>query len=320
MCTLLCSSKLKTLLIIGGTGFFGKSFVSYYKKNSFKKWGINNLIITSRHDTNIGIDARFYKYDAELTRSLPDADYIIYAASSSDSNIYINRGSQELETQKKAINNLNNILQRSNFDKILYTSSGAVYGRNNLSRFYTNEIDVQPNPNDNDFPKNLYAKIKVDWENFFIQHYQEKSIVARCFAFLGDHLPINKHFAIGNFINDVINNRDIVVNADISVFRSYLSSIDLVEWILKMITSDHDNDKFGNVFNIGSTESIEIHSLANMINKICNRPLQSYSFDKQKKDIYIPDVCLAKNIFSLSETISLEKSIIDTLRFHGFSL
>jgi len=39
---------LKTLIIIGGTGFFGKSFLDYSFEFGLKKWGINKLILISR--------------------------------------------------------------------------------------------------------------------------------------------------------------------------------------------------------------------------------------------------------------------------------
>ena len=39
---------MSSLLIIGGGGFFGQSFLDYFNKKSFQKWGIDNIYVTSR--------------------------------------------------------------------------------------------------------------------------------------------------------------------------------------------------------------------------------------------------------------------------------
>ena len=43
---------MKTLLIIGGSGFLGKSFLDYYNNKSFIKWKINKIIFISRKGIN----------------------------------------------------------------------------------------------------------------------------------------------------------------------------------------------------------------------------------------------------------------------------
>ena len=40
--------KLKTLIIIGGSGFFGKTIIDYINSKSYRKWKINKIIIISR--------------------------------------------------------------------------------------------------------------------------------------------------------------------------------------------------------------------------------------------------------------------------------
>ena len=78
--------KSKSLLIIGGTGFFGKSILDYFQNyNSLK---IKKIIIFSRRKQNIQINKilkkkiKIIKISGNILKikKLPSADYVIYAA------------------------------------------------------------------------------------------------------------------------------------------------------------------------------------------------------------------------------------------------
>ena len=78
--------KFKSLLIIGGTGFFGKSILDYLQRKN--PLNIDKIIILSRKARNIKIDKILKKRikiikvpgDIVKLKKLPKADYIIYAA------------------------------------------------------------------------------------------------------------------------------------------------------------------------------------------------------------------------------------------------
>ena len=78
--------KSKSLLIIGGTGFFGKSILDYFKSNNHL--AINKIIIFSRKKQNIQINKilkkkiKIIKMSENIRniKKLPRADYVIYAA------------------------------------------------------------------------------------------------------------------------------------------------------------------------------------------------------------------------------------------------
>jgi dTDP-glucose 4,6-dehydratase len=111
-------------------------------------------------------------------------------------------------------------------------SSGAVYGpaREGL-RGFAEDNPGGPGPS---LASNAYAEGKRAAEQVCAIAATEGLPVriARCFAFVGPHMPFDRHFAIGNFIADAVDGRPIRVRSDGRPLRSYLYMSDLVRALL----------------------------------------------------------------------------------------
>lgn len=149
--------------------------------------------------------------------------------------------------------------RRCKAERYLLTSSGAVYGRQpgdmaGVSETFTGA----PNTLE---PATAYGQGKRASEWLVQCHARRHGLqtaIARCFALLGPYLPLDAHFAAGNFISDVLSGREIKINGDGTAYRSYLYAADMTIWLLTMLA----NGKKETAYNLGSSAAVSIRELA----------------------------------------------------------
>jgi len=143
----------------------------------------------------------------------------------------------------------------------------------------------------------------------YAEQFKFACLIARCFAFVGPDLPLNKHYAIGNFIRDAIDKNKIIVSGDGSPLRSYLYQEDLAKWLMTIL----EVGKVGEAYNVGSDQPISIADLARLVRDvlapkkevIINGQINS----QQERNRYIPNIDKIKNQLNLSVDRSLVESI-----------
>jgi nucleoside-diphosphate-sugar epimerase len=311
---------MSKLLIIGGTGFFGKSFIDAFQNHLLDRWHVDELILLSRNASNLknlNINLNRVKLvDADITSitDLPMADYIIHAAASSDTRNYLESGENEKNNITKGVSNFCKIIKEHQIkSNILYLSSGAVYGAQprsliHISESYSNNYDIENIA----ASKRDYTSAKRDSERFIINLSELgfKVSIARCFAFVGPWLPLDQHFAIGNFIGDGLSHRKIKINTKSKVYRSYMYVDDLVIWLM---TISEDASKDCPIYNVGSDEAILIDELAQKIGKFFSQKIELIKYNDDTVDRYIPSILKAKEKLGLQLNYSLEQSIEKTI-------
>jgi dTDP-glucose 4,6-dehydratase len=145
-------------------------------------------------------------------------------------------------------------------------------------------------------------------------------IIARCFTFVGPHLPLNQHFAIGNFIADALAGRNIAVRGDGTPMRSYLYGADLAIWLWTMLLHESLPGPNPHVFNVGSGEAIGIRDLAQVVVEELDPSLKvevaQAPIPGEPRLQYVPDVCRADDCLGLRQSIALREAIRRTAAWY----
>jgi len=305
----------KTLLLIGGSGFFGKSILKYfhYHSNSLKK-KFNKIIILSRGRTKIKFKKDLKKIfelvkinsDMQHAKILPFADYVIYAAI--------------LDNYKKdqqAVKNYLNLAKKYHSkSKILYISSGAIYGMqpSSIAGFKENYLDMRKKISFKEGYKKKYSSIKLKNEKLFkIFGKTGKNVsIARCFSFIGEYLSQDSHYAAGNIIKNILTKDRIRINANYKVIRSYMYDDDLCRWLLKILDN---SSKDCPIYNVGSDDAISLHKLAILLADKYNLNInfKNIKISKKKIDKYIPSIYKAKKELNLKNNYNSLDAIVKTV-------
>jgi dTDP-glucose 4,6-dehydratase len=320
--------KNKTFLITGGTGFIGKWLVAtLHQLNSQNNFNIKIYILT--RNKKLFVDRfreclpkeniYFIEADIKSLNNLEnfdiDFDYIVLGANDATYDFSLN--SENLsKTLIGGTFNLFKAFVTPKTKSIIHLSSGAVYG--DISKYKNGARETDHSLIDINKIGSMYGLSKALVESILNQFGDQNNIDiinARCFAFVGPYLPLDKHFAIGNFINDCINSRPILVNGDGSPIRSYMYASDMARAILFCLVQ-----KKSMAINIGSDKQISIEGLAKLVSKtLKNNDViikDKGSIHPEKANYYLPDITLLKSL-GYKESYLLEESIKRTFSFYN---
>jgi len=317
----------KNIFITGGTGFFGcwflESFVWINEKldlkaettvltrnqNSFKKKVPHLFFNPNIHFFNG--DVRDFPFPKEKF------SHIIHAAAPVNPALNINNSDLVKSIIVDGMKHVLSFSRKCGAKKMLFISSGAVYGEqpaeiSHLSEDYLQAVSSIRR-------HSVYGDAKLQAENLcqaFSKNIFCEIKIARCFSFVGPYLPLNKHFAIGNFIADGLKKRDIQVKGDGTAYRSYLYAADLVIWLWYILIRGNN----GQPYNVGSDKEITIANLADMVSEVFDSR-SCVKITKQPKvgnnsERYIPSVEKVKRELGLSQTIFLKEAIQKTKQWY----
>lgn len=298
---------MKKLLIIGGSGFVGSSIVDNAINKKLIKKKINQIFVLSRSNKSKQkkyehIKITYINNNILNVKKIPQIDYIIYCLKNTDikvSNNYFNKFLKLLKTLKNKPN-------------ILFTSSGAVYGKNTIKKKVSEKkkIDIKAINNFEGYKKK-YAKEKLFIEKKF-QDLATKNYnvsIARCFTFIGKNI-VRYNYAISDLINAANNENNITLNSQIDVFRSYMHSDDLSNWLITILKNSNTKCP---IYNVGSDRVINLKNLTKKIGIMSSKKISIKIKKSNKFDYYIPSILKAKKELNLKNSISLKDALSSTI-------
>jgi nucleoside-diphosphate-sugar epimerase len=315
------------LFVTGGTGFFGT-------------WLLESLVWAN---DRLGLDAkatvltrcpdrfrqkaphlamhprlRFETGDVTTFDFLPGRfSHIIHAAAESSTQLNEEDPLRMIDTVVGGTRRILEFARRAGVGKLLLISSGAVYGRQPADLRHLPE-DYPGGPD----PTNLasaYGEGKRLAEllcAIYAERYGVQTTIARCFAFVGPHLTLDAHFAIGNFIRDGLRGGPIRLTGDGTPFRSYLYAGDLSIWLWTILF----RGEAGRAYNVGSMEEVSVLEAAQAVSAAFSPAppvlVARAASPSKPAERYVPDTARARAELGLDQTIPLAEAIERTIGWH----
>ncbi|MGD0872595.1 MAG: NAD(P)-dependent oxidoreductase [Bryobacteraceae bacterium] len=212
------------------------------------------------------------------------------------------------------------LARRRGTRRLLFTSSGAVYGKQPAGMTHIPE-DYPGAPLTSDIDS-AYGQSKRASEFLCAAYagvYGFDAAIARLFAFVGPYLPLDANYAVGNFLRDVLEDRPVKIAGDGTPYRSYLYAADLAIWLWTMLTRAPS----GTPFNVGSSHEVTIAELARRVVqatmpgteiRVGRKPLPGAAAQR-----YVPATGRAERELGLRAWISLEEGVRRTFQWHAHS-
>lgn len=315
------------LFITGGTGFFGTWLLeSFAWANARLDLQSSAMVLTRNPDAfrrkapHLASDSsiRFHVGDIR-SFDFPEGTFshVIHAATEASAKLNEEAPLTMCDTIVLGTRRTLDFSRRCGARKFLLTSSGAVYGKqpSDLSHVPEEYLGA-PDPAN---PSSAYGEGKRVAELLsvvFAKQYGLQVKIARCFAFVGPHLPLDTHFAIGNFIRDGLKGGPIWVKGDGTPYRSYLYAADLTIWLWMVLFRGTSCRPY----NLGSEAAITIADLAQSVAG-CFQPPARVQITQEAvlgkpAERYVPCTQRAQAELGLKQTVGLSDSIRRTIAWH----
>ncbi|MCP9860385.1 MULTISPECIES: NAD(P)-dependent oxidoreductase [unclassified Cyanobium] len=313
------------LLITGGTGFFGRALIKYLEAERLSTGALpfEQITVLSRSPEKFSLSysalanlawIRWHAGDVLNPDSLPQQNFshILHAAADSTDAAALT----PLQRYQQIALGTQNILDfavQHRTQRFLLTSSGGVYGpQPDGMAFIPETYNGMPDPL---LLSSTYGIAKRQAEHLctlYGEQYGIETVIARCFAFVGEDLPLHAHFAIGNFIRDALWHEAITVGGDGTPLRSYLDQLDLAHWLICLLLQGQP----GQAYNVGSDVAISVADLAFLVRDTL-APRKSVHIlrvpDQQRqRNRYIPSIEKARTDLQLDVRIALQQAITHT--------
>jgi nucleoside-diphosphate-sugar epimerase len=258
------------VFVTGGTGFVGRSVLDYLLRSTALHGSKDVYVcILSRDPVRFlrkwpryaGLGwLRFVEGDLQSLRRMrrQACDHVIHAAADTHG---VASGASWIEQIVGGTHAALDFALLNRARRFLLLSSGAIYGAQPLDMGLLPETFAgAPSPT---LYASVYGQAKRMAEQLCAVYWKEhglESVIARCFALVGEHVPLSGSYAIGNFIRNALDGQPLRLTGDGSATRSYLYGPDAAHWLVTLLLRGSP----GEAYNVGSDAAISIRELAEL--------------------------------------------------------
>ena len=321
------------IFLTGGTGFFGHWLleslldanrelslcvrVTALTRNAAAFQAKSPHIAADPAVTLLEGDIRTFPFPRDLTSD--PFTHILHAATDSGGQQTVQPAYTLAESILDGTRRVLLLARSTGAQRLLYVSTGAVYGRSSATETHIPETSLAgPNPL---LLSSSYDEAKRMSEHLSVAYAHNtpfEAVIARPFAFVGPHLPLDAHFAVGNFVASAIRNQPIHIRGDGTPLRSWLYMADLAIWLWTMLVRGVAN----RAYNVGSEDAHTIAEAAYLTASTL-RPGLPVRIDGSPKpgapmNSYVPSTVRARDELGLTQTISLAEALRRTSEWHGY--
>lgn len=304
----------KKVLVTGGAGFVGSHLCDRLLKEGNEVVCLDNYFTGQKQNIVHLIDNPFFeliRHDVTMPFFI-EVDEIYNLACPASPIHYQYNAIKTMKTSVMGAINMLGLAKRIKA-KILQASTSEVYG------------DPQIHPQTESYwghvnpigERSCYDEGKRSAETLFVNYHKQNNVrikIIRIFNTYGPRMHPNDGRVVSNFIVQALKNEDITIYGDGQQTRSFQYVDDLIEGMVRMMTSRED---FTGPVNIGNPNEFTILQLAEHVielthskSKIVRMPLPPDDPTQRQ-----PNITLAKKELDWEPKIQLKEGLLKTIEY-----
>lgn len=296
------------ILVTGGTGFIGTSFIELIlKKKNYKIYSLSQKKILKKFQKKkvVYIFCKLQnKKKLKKILSKYRFDYVINFAG----HINHHEKKKTYETHYVGLKNLVESLLNQNIKKFIQIGSSVEYGFINSPQKEISKTQLKN-------LKSIYGKSKLMSTNYLLNLYKKKnfpSIIVRPYLVYGPGQSLDR--LIPSTVYNCINNNSFDCSKG-NQTRNFIYINDFTKILFKCLLLESN----GLILNVGSSKNFKVKYIINKIKRLTKKGFPKFGKIKMRKDepkILYPDLTLLKKNIIFNEETKIENGLKKTISYY----